>query len=166
MSLLHSFTAVLLSLALGAVAGCERVRQPRGSEPVIGAGDQRSTLQLSPQAAPPSPPLPSPPPSLEATPPEAKPAPAEAAPEFPNGELDSVAAPPREQGAVPRSGVRSETCVKGWRTPPRGSALRKAALDMIRARRSERFVVLEMRYFVGPEDAEVLGRRREVERWY
>jgi hypothetical protein len=64
------------------------------------------------------------------------------------------------------SGAPSETCVNGWLTPGRGNPLRKAALDMIRARKSERFVVVEMRYFRGPEDAEVLGPQREVERWY
>ena len=37
---------------------------------------------------------------------------------------------------------------------------------MIRARKSERFVVVEMRYFRGPEDAEVLSPQHEVERWY
>jgi hypothetical protein len=64
------------------------------------------------------------------------------------------------------TGKASATCVKGWSTPERGSALRGAALDMMRVRPGERFVVEEMRYFVGPEDAEVLGARGEVERWY
>ena len=64
------------------------------------------------------------------------------------------------------SGEPTASCVKGWITPARGSRLRKAALDMIRETESERFVVLEMRYFVGPEDAEVIGPPREVERWY
>jgi hypothetical protein len=39
-------------------------------------------------------------------------------------------------------------------------------LDMMRVRPGERFVVEEMRYFVGPEDAEVVGARGDVERWY
>lgn len=64
------------------------------------------------------------------------------------------------------SGAPGETCVNGWLTPARGNPLRKAALDMIRADKSERFVVVEMRYFRGPEDAEVLSPQREVERWY
>jgi hypothetical protein len=64
------------------------------------------------------------------------------------------------------SGEPTASCVKGWITPARGSRLRKAALDMIRETEDERFVVLEMRYFAGPEDAEVLGPPREVERWY
>jgi hypothetical protein len=39
-------------------------------------------------------------------------------------------------------------------------------LDMLRVRPGERFVVEDMRYFIGPEDAEVLGARGDVERWY
>jgi hypothetical protein len=64
------------------------------------------------------------------------------------------------------SGEPTASCVKGWTTPARGSRLRKAALDMIRETETERFVVLEMRYFIGPEDAEVIGPPRDVERWY
>jgi hypothetical protein len=63
-------------------------------------------------------------------------------------------------------GSPSDTCVQGWVRPRAGSKLRKAALDMLREQRGERFVVIEMRYFVGPEDAEVIGPQREVERWY
>jgi hypothetical protein len=37
---------------------------------------------------------------------------------------------------------------------------------MMRVRPGERFVVEDMRYFVGPEDAEVIGTRGDVERWY
>ena len=64
------------------------------------------------------------------------------------------------------SGPPSPSCVQGWSTPARGSALRKDALDMLRSEPGERFVVEELRYFVGPEDAEVMGPGREVERWY
>lgn len=64
------------------------------------------------------------------------------------------------------NGAASSSCVNGWSSPPVGSPLRKAALDMMRASPDERFVVTEIRYFVGPEDAEVIGPRREVERWY
>jgi hypothetical protein len=56
--------------------------------------------------------------------------------------------------------------VKGWLTPERGSPLRSAVLNMLRTRPGERFVVDEMRYFVGPEDADVLDRSGNVERWY
>jgi hypothetical protein len=68
--------------------------------------------------------------------------------------------------ATEASGSPSPSCVKGWITPARGSALRKAALDMIRSDAGERFGVVEMRYFVGPEDAEVLSPQSEIERWY
>lgn len=60
----------------------------------------------------------------------------------------------------------SAGCVKGWSTPPRGGPLRRAALDMMRVQAGERFVVDELRYFIGPEDAEVIGPPRQVERWY
>jgi hypothetical protein len=70
------------------------------------------------------------------------------------------------EGQPSDSGPPSATCVNGWITPARGSRLRKAALDMIRETPDERFGVVEMRYFVGPEDAEVLSPQREVERWY
>jgi hypothetical protein len=70
------------------------------------------------------------------------------------------------EGRPTASGPPSATCVNGWITPARGSRLRKAALDMIRETPEERFGVVEMRYFVGPEDAEVLSPQREVERWY
>jgi hypothetical protein len=63
-------------------------------------------------------------------------------------------------------GSPSDTCVQGWVTPRPASKLRKAALDMLREQRGERFVVIEMRYFIGPEDAEVIGPQRQVERWY
>jgi hypothetical protein len=60
----------------------------------------------------------------------------------------------------------SASCVKGWLTPERGSPLRSAVLNMLRTRPGERFVVDEMRYFVGPEDADVVDRSGNVERWY
>jgi hypothetical protein len=71
------------------------------------------------------------------------------------------------EGSVPpASGEGSPTCVHGWSAPPRGSALRKVALDMMRTGTGELFLVDEIRYFVGPEDADVVDREREVERWY
>jgi len=63
-------------------------------------------------------------------------------------------------------GSVSPTCVNGWVSPERGSSVRGAVLDMMRVRPGERFVIHEMRYFVGPEDAEVVGVRGDVERWY
>jgi len=77
----------------------------------------------------------------------------------PDGELTAGA-------TAPSFGERSPACVQGWSSPPRGSSLRKAALDMMRSTPNELFLVDEIRYFVGPEDADVVERGREVERWY
>jgi hypothetical protein len=64
------------------------------------------------------------------------------------------------------TGAATVSCVNGWTAPERGSPLRSAALNMLRTRPGERFVVEEMRYFVGPEDAEVIDPHGDVERWY
>jgi hypothetical protein len=82
----------------------------------------------------------------------------------PAAAVRSAAHPPSAEEAA--GGAPSPSCVNGWTAPGRSSPLRKVPLDMIRERKSERFVVLEMRYFRGPEDAEVIGPQREVERWY
>jgi hypothetical protein len=62
------------------------------------------------------------------------------------------------------------TCVNGWITPTPGTPLRTMPLDHIRGflglSAGDLFVVDEMRYFVGPEDVEVIAPRRDVERWY
>jgi hypothetical protein len=93
-------------------------------------------------------------------------APETLAPDVGVQEVAGVSEPTESPAAGSSSGEATASCVKGWTTPARGSRLRKAALDMIRETEDERFVVLEMRYFVGPEDAEVIGPPREVERWY
>ncbi|MEO8179046.1 MAG: hypothetical protein ABI895_09455 [Deltaproteobacteria bacterium] len=142
MAMLHRAAALVSSVALSSGwLGCDRRHENDSHDRVVAA-----------QAAPPAPreqqvslPL--------------RPRP----PELPRAELD--------RGDLPLENAlegeaHGETCSKGWTVPARGSPLRKAALDMIRERRSERFVVVEMRYFVGPEDAEVIGPSREVERWY
>lgn len=84
----------------------------------------------------------------------------------PSAVLATARALPSAGSDAPAVTAPSTTCVNGWSTPGRGSALRGAALDMMRVRPGERFVVEEMRYFVGPEDAEVLGASGDVERWY
>jgi hypothetical protein len=154
--MLHLASAVGMSFALAALAACESA--PRASaEPLReAAAPSQQVLPLAPR------PSPEPPPAATAHPAQA-PSPAIEPLEYPSGEGDPIEPPP---GAAPSGAVTTETCVKGWITPARGSPLRKAALDMIRARRSERFVVVEMRYFVGPEDAEVIGPQHDVERWY
>ena len=83
---------------------------------------------------------------------------------------EPAAATPPLAGVVPgrsaSAGASSPTCVQGWVTPERGSSLRSAVLNMLRTRPGERFVVEEMRYFVGPEDPDVIDPRGNVERWY
>ena len=98
-------------------------------------------------------------------------APAVPAPRPAPGPADNVLATTAPDATSPSPvpstpGGASATCVNGWTTPERGSALRGAVLDMMRVRPGERFVVEEMRYVVGPEDAEVLGLHGDVERWY
>ena len=139
MSMLHRAVALVSSIALSALLGCDRRDDndliittqpaPRASR------EQQVSLPLQPRAP---------------------------APEVPRAELDPAAFPLK--GTL--EGEGAQTCVKGWTSPGRGNPLRKAALDMIRERPSERFVVVELRYFLGPEDAEVMGPPREVERWY
>ncbi|HWO08862.1 MAG TPA: hypothetical protein VNN80_05260, partial [Polyangiaceae bacterium] len=79
---------------------------------------------------------------------------------------EPVPSPPAVPGRPATAGAPSPTCVKGWVAPERGSSLRSAVLNMLRSRPGERFVVEEMRYFVGPEDADVVDPRGNVERWY
>lgn len=131
-------------LSLGLLAGCEREAARGGS---AGASQVTEvTKRLSPAPAPP----------------RSDPEPVRA--EESEARVDGA----EDAGAPTRrtSGAPSPTCVAGWMSPPRGSELRKAALDMMRSAPGERFVVDEIRYFVGPEDAEVIGPPRRVERWY
>jgi len=144
MAIQHRAVALVSSLALSGLLGCARRDESDSNDLIISA-----------QAAPPAPreqqvALALLPPAPVAEPPSA---------ELDPGKLPSSAALEGEE-------TRTETCVNGWSSPGRGSKLRKAALDMIRERHSERFVVVDLRYFRGPEDAEVMGPPREVERWY
>lgn len=137
-------TVALLSLA------CDSMRAPDGaSSSDRGESAQRSTYRLEP-------PAPQPPRPAEtqlaalATPGE--------------GEKDAELAGSGSEHAG--SGSPSATCINGWSAPPRGSALRTAALDMMRGSAQQRFIIDEMRYFVGPDDADVMSPQDEVERWY
>ncbi len=70
------------------------------------------------------------------------------------------------------SGPPSPGCVNGWTTPVPGSADWNDALTQIGAYGAfaqtdpPAFVVEKMRYCTGPEDANILGPRPTVERWY
>ncbi len=60
-------------------------------------------------------------------------------------------------------------CINGWTVPPFGSELRKRPLDLLRWTQgyTGQFEVPDIRYFVGPDDANK-GEPRDpvVERWY
>ncbi|MCJ7725374.1 MAG: SH3 domain-containing protein [Acidimicrobiia bacterium] len=69
------------------------------------------------------------------------------------------------------SGPPTPDCLNGWITPAAGSALWVDGLSYIGVGPggnvdSSSFVVEEMRYFEGPEDANIIAPRRDVERWY
>jgi hypothetical protein len=167
--MLHPVTIRLLSLALALLTGCERGAHPTPAGAAKAEHrERRASLQPEPPAPAPNE-QPAPPPSvLEPALPEApsSAAPSGAALEFPSGELDPLSGPGLQRPDPQQGGAPSETCIQGWQVPARGSRLRKAALDMIRSRRRERFVVVDIRYFQGPEDAEVVRPQGDVERWY
>lgn len=121
---------------------CDSARAPAERSPSRGENAQRSTYKLEPPA--PQPPRPA------------------------ETQLSALAVPgeAEKEGERGAPGSASPTCVNGWSAPPRGSALRSAALNMMRGSGAQRFVIDEMRYFVGPEDAEVMSPQSEVERWY
>lgn len=70
------------------------------------------------------------------------------------------------------AGGPSAGCVNGWSTPVPGSASWTAALEQIGVGGPwseidpSGFVVEQMRYCVGPEDADIIAPRPDVERWY
>jgi len=70
------------------------------------------------------------------------------------------------------SGGASAGCQNGWTTPAPGSSLWVDALEQIGVGgpwaevAPAEFVVEQMRYCEGPEDANVIDPRPEVERWY
>lgn len=143
-------------VALGSLAfwGCARDSAEVHEEPASGLTS--ATYTLTPSAVQPT--------SRKAHAPDASAPPASAP--VPAIKRAPPPAPPIVSGRSSSSGAPSPSCVKGWLTPERGSPLRSAALNMLRTRPGERFVVDEMRYFVGPEDADVVDRSGNVERWY
>jgi hypothetical protein len=69
----------------------------------------------------------------------------------------------------PTSGPVTSTCMNGWVTPPAGARRFTDPLGLIRAASPTRgdFVVVDMRYFVGPESpASDQGYLQDIERWY
>jgi hypothetical protein len=83
--------------------------------------------------------------------------------------LTSPTPPALPQSPPPTKGRPSETCVDGWKTPPAGSALASRPIRIIArtVRLPGEPVVVEMRYFMGPESPPSdKGYIKTVERWY
>lgn len=83
--------------------------------------------------------------------------------------LASPTPPALPQSPPPTRGQSSETCVEGWKTPPPDSALASKPLRIIgrTVRLPGEPVVVEMRYFKGPESPPSdKGYIKTVERWY
>jgi hypothetical protein len=83
--------------------------------------------------------------------------------------LPSPTPPALPQLPPPTSGGPSDTCVEGWITPPAGSSLASKPLRILKrtVRLPRRPVVVDMRYFAGPESPpSEKGYLRTVERWY
>ncbi len=132
------------------LAACERGGDERPSERTVMARPLRASMDAGTTARAAAPggraPLPTSPASRRAPPRRRE-------------LLGAEALASRARGVGPR-------CVSGWVTPRRGTALRQAPLDEIRRRPGDRFLVSQMRYFVGPDDADVVSPEAEVERWY
>jgi hypothetical protein len=72
-------------------------------------------------------------------------------------------------GHMPPSGPRSASCVKGWVSPKPGGATYMRALGIIQntVPVKGKVVVVEMRYFVGPESPpSTQPESLRVDRWY
>jgi spore germination protein GerM len=63
------------------------------------------------------------------------------------------------------AGAATPACIAGWTSPPAGDPLRAEALDLLRISTAHqgRFVVEDIRYFVGPD---TIDPGLEVEHWY
>jgi hypothetical protein len=90
-------------------------------------------------------------------------------PSEPPSQTASPTPPVVPERPPPTSGAASSDCVEGWTTPPAGSTLATFPLRVIR--RTVRIpgepVVVDMRYFVGPESPpSEKGYLLEIERWY
>jgi hypothetical protein len=85
--------------------------------------------------------------------------------------VDASPTPPATPDPAPRTkGAPSESCERGWITPPSGSPDFTDPLGVIRRTAPVQggFVVVDMRLFVGPESppAEDKGYLRDIRRWY
>lgn len=83
--------------------------------------------------------------------------------------LASPTPPALPQSPPPTRGRPSDDCVEGWKTPPSDSALAARPLRIIgrTVRLPGKPVIVEMRYFKGPESPPSdKGYIKTVERWY
>jgi hypothetical protein len=77
--------------------------------------------------------------------------------------------PATPSGPLPKSGVATDSCLHGWVSPKPGSESFKQALKVIENTDpvKGKLVVVEMRYFVGPESPPSdKAESRRVARWY
>ncbi|HEU0132483.1 MAG TPA: hypothetical protein VFQ85_15975 [Mycobacteriales bacterium] len=70
-----------------------------------------------------------------------------------------------------RSAAPHQGCVNGWREPAPGTDLREHPLNLLRGTQgfTGPFLVTDLRYFTGPDDANIAPESRQkkpVERWY
>jgi hypothetical protein len=83
--------------------------------------------------------------------------------------LASPTPPALPQSPLPTKGAPSDTCVDGWKTPPSDTPLAARPLRIIRrtVRLPGEPVIVEMRYFTGPESPPSdKGYIKTIERWY
>lgn len=83
--------------------------------------------------------------------------------------LASPTPPALPERPPPTSGDPSDSCVDGWKAPPDGSRLAARPLRILgrTVRLPGEPVIVEMRYFTGPESPpSEKGYIRTIERWY
>jgi hypothetical protein len=101
----------------------------------------------------------------------------------PSSTAPTVTATPSASAPAPASASASATphalrsqppiqgCANGWKEPAPGTALRAKPLDLLRQsqRLTGTFQVVDLRYFTGPDDANLAADSKQskpVERWY
>lgn len=82
----------------------------------------------------------------------------------------SLTRPAEPLAPSPTRGAPSDTCIEGWRTPPRDTPMFTDPLGIIRrtAPVDGDFVVVDMRMFLGPESppSPDKGYLQDIRRWY
>ncbi len=98
-------------------------------------------------------------------------APAESETFSPGASVASSPTEPAVPGEAPSTrGAPSDTCIDGWRTPPRDTPMFTDPLGIIRRTSPVEgdFVVVDLRMFVGPESppSPDKGYLQDIRRWY